>query len=59
MKGIVILDDIIDIVNDVASQDIQNLGAVQALHARIWRSALVEWCGSRPVPWPCFSPAEC
>jgi magnesium transporter len=33
MKGIITVDDIVDVVNEEASEDIQKLGGMQALHA--------------------------
>jgi magnesium transporter len=33
MKGIITVDDIVDVVNEEASEDIQKLGGTQALHA--------------------------
>ena len=33
MKGIITIDDIVDVVNEEASEDLQKFGGVQALHA--------------------------
>ena len=46
MQGIVTVDDIVDVVQEEASEDIQKVGGMEALDAPISRSASGAWCES-------------
>lgn len=50
MKGIVTADDIVDVVKEEATEDIQKLGAVEALAAPYMQTRLVEMLRKR-APW--------
>ncbi|QOJ13923.1 MAG: magnesium transporter [Planctomycetia bacterium] len=50
MKGIVTADDIVDVVKEEATEDIQKLGAVEALEAPYMQTTLLELMRKR-APW--------
>jgi magnesium transporter len=49
MKGIVTIDDIVDVVEEEATEDIQKLGGMQALERPTCRSACGRWSRNAPA----------
>jgi magnesium transporter len=49
MKGIVTVDDIVDVVQEEATEDIHKIGGSEALDAPYLESASPRWCASAAV----------
>ena len=52
MKGIVTFDDIANVVQEEATEDIQKLGAMEALDAPYWQTSFLELMRKR-AGWFC------
>jgi Mg/Co/Ni transporter MgtE len=59
MKGIVTVDDIVDVVQEEATEDIQKLGGMQALEAPYLERASGTSCASAAAGSRCSSSARC
>ena len=59
MKGIVTVDDIVDVVQEEATEDIQKIGGMEALDAPYLQIGFATWCGSAAAGWRRCSWARC
>ena len=60
MKGIVTADDVVDVVQEEATEDIQKIGGSEALDEPYLADRLRStWSGSADAGWPCCSSARC
>ena len=60
MKGIVTVDDIVDVVQEEATEDIQKIGGMAGPRRAVpRRSASARWSRSAPAGWRCCSSARC
>ena len=60
MKGIVTVDDIVDVVQEEATEDIQKIGGMRGPRRAVpRRSASATWSASAAAGWRCSSSARC
>ena len=60
IQGIVTIDDIVDVVREEATEDIQKIGGTQALDAPYLQvGAAARWCASARAGSPCSSSGSC
>jgi magnesium transporter len=52
MVGIVTIDDIVDVVEEEASRDIQNIGGAEAIDGPYLHTTFLEMVRSAQVGWP-------
>ena len=59
MKGIVTVDDIVDVVQEEGSEDIQKIGGMEALDAPYFEISFWRMVQKRGAGWRSFSLARC
>ena len=60
MKGIVTVDDVVDVVQEEATEDIQKIGGIEALDEPYLQIGFARHDPeARPAGWRCCSSARC
>ena len=53
------IDDMLDVAEEEATEDIQKFGGMEAMDEPYMRIPLGAWCGNAPPGWSSFSSAKC
>ena len=60
LLGIITVDDVLDVAEEEATEDIQKLGGMQALEAPYMDSPFLDMIRKNaPAGWPCCSSVRC